>query len=170
MKNGRKNRNSKAWSACGSWDKKKNDEKLVTATRALSMCSSGFWLFRNERRRSGSIEPIHPRRPRECSSNRLSTTLQSDNLIIHTGRMNEENKDAKVLRERTILISMGSVFFFRRCPFLEIEIVILRWKTEEDDFDGLCRSVGKLEREFENRSIQGESKKRRDNFRRKGWF
>lgn len=111
MKNGRKNRNSKAWSACGSWDKKKNDEKLVTATRALSMCSSGFWLFRNERRRSGSIEPIHPRRPRECSSNRLSTTLQSGNLIIHTGRTNEENKDTKVLRERTVLISMGSVFF-----------------------------------------------------------
>ena len=91
---------------------KKNDEKLATATRALSMCSSGFWLFRNERRRSGSIEPIHPRRPRECSSNRLSTTLESGNLIIHTGRTNEENKDAKVLRERTILISMGSVFFF----------------------------------------------------------
>lgn len=149
---------------------KKNDEKLVTATRALSMCSSGFWLFRNERRRSGSIEPIHPRRPRECSSNRLSTTLESGNLIIHTGRMNEENKDAKVLRERTVLISMGSVFFSTVSVSRNRNRDSSRWKTEEDDFDDLCRSVGKLEREFENRSIQGESKKRRDNFRRKGWF
>lgn len=118
MRNGRKNRNSKAWSALERKKKKKKrknpgevsdgHESALDAFFWDSDCSETSGVDRDRLRN----EPIHPPRPRECSSNRPSTTLESGNLIIHIESMRGIKTQRFCGKEFGFLIFMDGVSFF----------------------------------------------------------
>lgn len=152
MRNGRKNRNSKAWSALERKKKKKKrknpgevsdgHESALDAFFWDSDCSETSGVDRDRLRN----EPIHPPRPRECSSNRPSTTLESGNLIIHIESMRGIKTQRFCGEEFGFLIFMDGVSFF----FYGSSKKILRWKTISISADR--RSW----QEFEDRLIQRE--------------
>lgn len=153
MRNGRKNRNSKAWSALERKKKKKKrknpgevsdgHESALDAFFWDSDCSETSGVDRDRLRN----EPIHPPRPRECSSNRPSTTLESGNLIIHIESMRGIKTQRFCGEEFGFLIFMDEVSFFLR--FLEKD------SSLKDDFD-LCRSkkLARIRRSIDSKRIK----------------